>query len=93
MVSTGNPPTVKKRDCPVANAIRFFKWRPRSRSKPTLAHCSWKIWNVFSAPRHFAVIWASARSELRSFAPSEFTRTKISVTSSYDSVRSRMSIR
>ena len=41
-----------------------------------------KAWNVLSAPRHFAVICASAKSELRSLAPSEFTRTKISVTSS-----------
>lgn len=42
---------------------------------------------TFPAPlgnelRHLAVIGASAKSELRSLAPSELTRPKISVTSS-----------
>ena len=64
-----------------------------SRSKPTVAHLAWNAWNSLSAPRHLAVICASARSELRSFEPSEFTRTKISVTSSYCIDRSSTSMR
>ena len=48
-----------------------------------------------SAPRHLAVIWASARSELAQFSAPQTrlgTRTKMcGVTSSYDSARSRIS--
>ena len=80
--STGKLPTVRNLDWPVENDTSAFKWSPSSSSKPFFVHCSWKASNVFSEFFHLAVICASARSELRSFAPSELTRTKISVTSS-----------
>ncbi len=80
--SSRNPPTVRNRDCAVVNAIRFFRCRPRSSSKSVFEHCRWNASKIFSESRHLAVICASARSEPRSLAPSELTRTKISVTSS-----------
>ena len=47
--------SVRKRDCPVAKATRFFRNRPRSRSKSSFAHCVWNAWKVLSEWRHLAV--------------------------------------
>src|SRR6266487_2461498 len=61
--SSERPPTIRKRDWPEAKAIMFLRCKPRSKSKPVLAHCCWNAWKVASELRHLAVIWASAKSE------------------------------
>ena len=81
-LSTGVAATLRNRHCCVANTTMARTSWPRSIVNQLCSHSSWKASSSLSRFGQREVICASARSEDRSFAPSEFTRTKISVTSS-----------
>lgn len=89
MEATVIPATVRNRLWPVANTTSVRTSKPGSKVNHTFSHSSAKSSNLSSAPGHRAVICAMARSDPRSFIPSELTRTKISATSSYERSRSK----
>src|SRR5512133_3554721 len=70
-------------DWSVAKTTIALTSRPKSRVIQNSSHSSWNSSRSFNELFQREVICARARSDPRNLTPSEFTRTKISATSSY----------